>query len=53
MKITYYHTLYKQNVTALVAGDITFKDGYVYFHSFGSGYAIEAKYIVSITREEN
>lgn len=53
MKITYYHTLYKKNVTALVAGDISFKDGYVHFASFGRRYAIEAQYIVSITREEN
>lgn len=53
MKITYYHTLYKRLVTDIVAGDITFMDGKVYFSSKGHGCCIEVEYVVSIEKGEN
>ena len=52
MKITYYHTLYNQNVTDIVAKDIQFKvednETYVYFAASGHGKRINAKYVVKI-----
>lgn len=48
MKITYYHTLYKRNVTDIVAGSIRIKDGKAIFASGGHKYAIDLVYIVSI-----
>ena len=48
IKITYYHTLYKRNVTEHVADDIVFKDGKAVFSSMGYRQAVEAEYIVSI-----
>lgn len=48
MKITYYHTLYKRNVTDIVAGSIEVKDGKVVFASGGHRYAVELENIVSI-----
>lgn len=48
MIITYYHTLYKKDVEALVVGNIEFKGEEVYFKSGGHGYAIRVEYIRSI-----
>lgn len=48
MKITYYHTLYKRNVTGIVAGSIEVKDGKAVFASGGHKYAIDLDRIVSI-----
>ena len=52
VKITYYYTLYKREITRIVAGDIAFKttesNSYVIFHSGGHGYQIETKYIRKI-----
>ena len=48
MKITYYHTLYKMNVTRNVAGNIEFKDGYANFAAEGHRYSIGIEYIVTI-----
>jgi len=48
-KITYYHTLYKREVTELVRnGEFEFKDGRVVFNSFGHGVAIEFEYVRKI-----
>lgn len=54
MKITYYHTLYKREVTNIVTGNIDFKDGKAFYAAHGRKYCVEIKYIVSITDlEEN
>lgn len=43
IKITYFHTLYKENVSTNTR-EITFKDGYAFF----SGKMIEVERIVKI-----
>lgn len=48
MKITYFHTLYKRNVTCNVAGNIEFKDGYANFAAGGHRYSVGIEYIVAI-----
>ena len=51
MKITYYHTLYKKDVTAIVCGSIEFHytdHAYITFKSGGHGYLVDAQYIKSI-----
>ena len=48
MKITYFHTLYKKEVTANVCGEIEFKDRMAWFSSGGHYYAVEVKYIRKI-----
>lgn len=57
MKITYYHTLYKEDVTNIVAKDIKFKvennETYVYFASSGYGKRINAKYVIKIEAIED
>ena len=56
MKITYYHTLYKKNVTEIVAHDIQFKnesgETYVYFAASGHRYRVNAKYVVKVEADE-
>jgi len=46
--MTYYHSLYKRNVTELVCGVIKFSEGMCLFKSGGHGYAIPVHSIVSI-----
>lgn len=53
IKITYFHTLYKKNVTSIVFGDIEFKDGQVYFSASGHRYAVLVEHIVSIQKIED
>lgn len=49
MQITYYHTLYKREITTLVIdGEFEFKDGRVVFSSGGHRYAVEFEYIRKI-----
>lgn len=50
-KITYYHTLYKREVTEIVCGAIEFHytdHAYVTFASMGHGCMVDAKYIRKI-----
>ena len=50
-KITYYHTLYKRDVTDIVCGEIQFHHTdhtYVTFKSAGHGVLVDAQYIKSI-----
>ena len=56
MKVTYYSTLYKEDITRTVFGPIEFKDGYIVFASNGSRYAVDFKDIRKIEateREQN
>ena len=46
-KITYFHTLYKKNVSANT-DHVSFQDGCAKFASGGHRYSIEVKYLVSI-----
>ena len=55
LKITFYHTLYKEDVT-MICGDIQFHytdHAYVTFASMGSGYLVDAKHIKNITSIED
>ena len=47
MKITFYHTLYKREVTWL-CDNITFKEGKVIFVANGKKYSLEIEYIKKI-----
>ena len=50
LKITYYHTLYKRDVTE-ICGEVKFHytdHVYVTFASGGHGYLVDAKYIKAI-----
>lgn len=53
LKITYYHTLYKRDVTDIVCGGIEFKNGYVVFSSSGHKYAVGLVYVKAIEPLEN
>lgn len=52
MKITYYDSLYKREVTSIVCGEIVFKDGAVNFSSGGHRYRIELQYVRKIYGEQ-
>lgn len=41
LKLSYYHTLYKRVITVIVAGPVTFKDGYAYFNDSGHPSMVE------------
>lgn len=50
-KITYYHTLYKKEVTDIVCGSIDFRytdHAVVIYHSGGHGHIVDTKYIKKI-----
>lgn len=49
MKITYFSTLYKRNVTAIVFGEIKFTmDGHIQFYSMGHGYELRLNQVKKI-----
>ena len=47
-KITYYHTLYKRDVTEIVTGRIDFHQYHITFFCMGHGQAVRYEYIKSI-----
>ena len=50
-KITYYHTLYKRDVTLITCGKINFHftdHAFVTFKSGGHGYLVDTQYIKCI-----
>lgn len=47
IKITYYHTMYQREVTAITT-EVTFGNGKAYFSSMGYGEAVEAEYVRKI-----
>ena len=47
-KITYYHTLYKRDVTEIVTGRIDFHQDHITFFCMGHGQAVRYEYIKSI-----
>lgn len=50
-KITYYHTLYKKDITCIVCGAVEFHytdHAYVTFKSGGHGYLVDTQYIKKI-----
>lgn len=51
-KITYYHTLYKRDVTELVTGKIEFHQDHITFSCMGHGQAVRYEYIKSIEPQE-
>lgn len=52
VELTYFHTLYKTDVTCLVCGGITFEDGFAFFASSGHRYRIKAEHVRSINAVE-
>ena len=48
MRIRYYHTLYKREVTENVGGDIKFEDGRAVLCSMGHRYAVELERVIAI-----
>ena len=55
MKLTYFDTLYKRNVTMFIAPGtkIEFKNNEVVFASGGMKYAIEIEYLIEIEEVED
>lgn len=55
MKLTYFDTLYKRDVTMIIAQGtkIEFKNNAVHFYSGGHGYEIELEYIKEIESLED
>lgn len=50
-KITFYHTLYKKDITMIATGTIQFRytnHTYATFKSGGRGYIVDAQYIKKI-----
>ena len=48
LEITYYHTLYKREVTDIVCGEVKMEDGKAVFASMGRTQAVELEYVRSI-----
>ena len=48
MRVIYFHTLYKREVSDIVAGDIKFDDDGVTYSAGGHRYHIEYRYIRKI-----
>jgi hypothetical protein len=53
MKVTYYSTLYKRDVTVIVLETVVFDEGMIKFASGGHKYAVDLKYVKKIESLED